>query len=418
MLAITVMTVGLGAWIFPRIAGDLEDVTINTAALIQALAATAAPPDATPIAEYHPVQNIDIIPVEPTPTPQPQARTVSITAGGQIWLDSTLRRSGLQESGAHNYDEIFEVIAPYMSRADVTMVTLETTVTGEASYDTYRAPVSLLRTLNGAGVDIINLGTERILESGFAGLEYTRQAAEQHGFDVTGANRSKEEQELPLTFEVNGIKIAVLSYTYGFSTTGGRQGTKEHREIAVNLIDEQRIRQDVRVARERGANLVIVNAHWGKRAATKPATDITRLVDKIVDCGADAILGTHPTSVHKMERRHVACVDGVTRDVFIAYSLGDLLVNERSTSADIIGVLLTLQFTLDPGAESVRLTGANYLPTWQMRWERDKFYYRILPAGTTNQPSEMTNTVYRSMRRAYEDLLKKLGSDAALPIAE
>ena len=417
MLVITVISVGLGAWIFPRIAGNLDEVVIDTAALIQALAATAPPPGTTPVTEPRPT----IAPEEyeqPTATPPPQAKTVTISAAGQIWLDSTLRKSGVTEGGSYNYEEIFDAIRPYMNDADVTMVTLESTVTGGDSYDTYRAPEAILSALKNAGVDIINLATERILEEGLAGLDYTRSTAVGMGFSVTGANRSREEQELPLTFEVNGVKIAVLSYTYGLSAVGGRVGTKEQRDIAVSLIDANRIREEVAEARSHGANLVIVNTHWGKRSNTKPGTDITRLVDDIITCGADAIIGTHPTTVHKMDRRRVTCDDGVERDVFIAYSLGDLLVNERSTSAEIIGTLLTLQFTLDPGATSVRLTGAEYLPTWQMRWEAGKYNYRILPAGTVVQPDEMTNTVYRSMRRAYEDVVKKLGSDIATPVAE
>ncbi|MDR1569234.1 MAG: CapA family protein [Oscillospiraceae bacterium] len=418
MLIIVAITVGMSAWVLPRIAGDLEDITIDTAALIHALAATAAPSGAAPIAEYHPATDIDV-PAEPTPAPPPAASSVTISVGGQIWLDSTLRKSGLQEAGAYHYDDIFETITPYMNGADVTMVTLESTISMNESYDTYRAPEAILGALKNAGVDIINLATERILEEGLDGLAHTRTIAEKYGFDVTGANRSADEQALPLTFELNGIKIAVLSYTYGLSTAGAKVGTKEDRQAAVNLIDAQSIRDDVRLAREQGANLVLINTHWGKRSNTKPPTDITRLVDEIADCGADAILGTHPTTVHKMERRSVLCADGVQRDVFIAYSLGDFLVNERGSSDEIIGMLLTLQFTLDPDSASARLTDAKYLPTWQMRWQpADKYYYRILPAGTTQQPSEMTNTVYRSMRRAYEDLIKKIGSDAAMPISE
>ncbi|MDR2506105.1 MAG: CapA family protein [Oscillospiraceae bacterium] len=414
MLVLTILTVGMGVWVFTRIAGNIDDIHIDTAALIGALVSTQNPnateqvaqlPDATPIPS-------------PTPTPIPLGKTVTISVGGQIWLDSTLRKSGAQDDGMFYYDDVFGAITPYMNKADVTMVTLESTVTSAGSYDTYRAPSAILNSLKNAGVDIINLATEHIFDYGKDGLANTRASAEQLGFSVTGANRSAEEQALPLTFEVNGIKIAVLSYTYGLSTAGSKQGTKDDRAIAVGTMDADLIRGNVRSAREQGANLVIVNLHWGKQANTKPNAEQTALVDAIVDCGVDAILGTHPTYVHTMEKRNVNCIDGVNRNVFIAYSLGDFLTNERNESNQIIGTLLNLQFTLDNGSSAVRLTDASYMPTWQMRWQEDKYYFRVLPAGTTSQPSEMTNTVYRNMRRAYEDNLKKLGSDAARPIEE
>jgi len=415
ILIITALTIGLGAWVFPRIAGDIDDIKIDTAALISALVSTPQP-GATPVAMS---QNSEMT-FEPLPTPSlpPQSKTVTITAGGQIWLDSTLRRSGLQDGQYYNYDDIFTAITPYMNRSDITMVTLESTVSQSGSYDQYLAPAAILNSLKSAGVDIINLATERIFDYGMDGLANTRASAEQLGFSVTGAHRSADEQWLPLTFEVNGIKVAILSYTYGYSNTGGSRGNKDQRAIAVNIMDAETIRNDVRSARGRGANLVIVNLHWGKQGNTRPNTDQTQLVNAIIDCGLDAIIGTHPYTVHDMEKRNVNCVDGVNRDVFIAYSLGNLLTNVRDNAQQIIGNLLTLQFTLENGADSVRLTDAYYLPTWQMRWETDKYYFRILPAGTETKPAEMTDTIYRNMRRAYEESIKKLGDEPARHIAE
>ncbi|MDR0396405.1 MAG: CapA family protein [Oscillospiraceae bacterium] len=413
MLAATALAVSMSAWIFPRLSGSLEDVAVVSGALIQALAATAVPGE-TPVAVYQPT----IEPTAaPTPTPPPQSRTVTLGVSGQIYLDGNLRKSGLIETGAYNFESIFSQIAPYASAPDAMMVTLETTVSDAPPYDTYCAPSEILTALKNAGVDIINLGTERILEEGFEGLSKTRAAVEMHGFSVTGAHRSPDEQALPLTLDLNGVKVAVLSYTYGLSTVGAKQGSKDQRAIAVNTIDPQRIRQDAETARERGANLVIVNMNWGKRTATKPAAAETKIVDEIADCGVDVILGVHPSSAHKMERRNVTWADGTEHEVFIAYSLGNFLTNERETD-QIVGMLLTLQFTLDPGSDRARLTDAKWMPTWVMRWDSGGYQYRILPAGTETQPAEMTDGVYRNMRRAYENIIKRYGDTAAVPVAE
>ncbi|GHU72310.1 hypothetical protein AGMMS49992_07990 [Clostridia bacterium] len=414
MLAVTVATIGLGAWVFPRLSGNLDEVAFDATAIIQALAATADP-GATPVPAYQPT----LEPIaEPTATPAPQARVITLGAAGQIFLDSTLRKSGLLETGSYNYDSIFDAITPYTAALDAMMVTLETTVTDASPYDAYCAPSEILTSLKKAGVDIINLGTERILEEGIEGLNKTRAAAEKNGFSVTGAHRSSDEQALPLTFDLNGVKVAILSYTYGLSTVGVKQGTKDQRAIAVNIIDPETIRADVATARGQGANLVIVNVHWGKRSNTKPSTDCTKLVDQIADCGVDVILGTHPSYVHKMERRAVTWADGTEHELFVAYSLGNFLSNERDSAEQIVGMLLSMQFTLDPGATTVRMTDAKWMPTWVMRWGGGPYQYRLLPAGTETQPEEMTNSIYRNMRRAYEDIIKRYGDSAAVPIAE
>jgi poly-gamma-glutamate synthesis protein (capsule biosynthesis protein) len=403
----------MSAWVFPRLSGNLEDVAFDPGALIQALAATSAP-GATPVPAYQPTMEPS---VEPTPTPAPQSRTVTLGMTGQIYLDGTLRKSGLLETGAYNFNEIFNAITPYTSAVDAMMVTLETTVTDASPYDTYCAPSEILTALKNAGVDVINLSTERILEEGFDGLSKTRATAEMLGFSVTGAHRSSDEQALPLTFDLNGVKIAILSYTYGLSTVGAKQGTKDQRAVAVNVIETAKIRQDVETARGQGANLVIVNMNWGKRTNAKPTASETKMVDEIADCGVDVILGVHPSIAHKMERREVVWADGTTHELFIAYSLGNFLTNERETD-QIVGMLLSLQFTLDPGSDSARLTDARWMPTWVMRWESGGYRYRILPAGTETQPEEMTDSVYRNMRRAYESIIKRFGDSAATPVAE
>ena len=420
MILWTAGCVAMGLFVFSRLSGYLGDVQLSPAAMIQGLVATAPPATQSPAAQT--TASPETTPetqetAQPAPAQAP--RVITINAVGQIGLDNTLRRSGLQESGNYDYQEIFTDIAPYMSRSDITLVTLETAVAGESlDYDSYNAPDAILDALGKAGVDIINLGTERILDKGFEGLAKTRDTAERMGFDVTGAHRSAQEQQLPLTFVVQDIKVACLSYTYGLSSTGGKKGTAEQRAWAVNLLDPEQVRQDVQKARAQGAQLVLVNVHWGKRSNTKPSSDVLKLADQLASCGADAILGTHPTSVHSMERRTVTLEDGRTQEVFIAYSLGNFLTNERDDAATITGTLLTLEFTLDPGADRVRLTNARYMPTWVMRYQTDSYHYRILPAGSASQPPEMTNSVYRNMSKAYENQLKTLGTEAAAPYAE
>jgi len=410
----TIATIGLGALIFPQLAGSLEDVQAGAAVMIQALAATAVPPGVTPIPTLAPSPQTTA-----TPTPTPAARSITLSFSGQVNLDSTLRKAGVRESNTYDYSDIFTQIAPYLSKADLTLVTVETVVAGDiAGFGSYNAPDAILSALRQAGVDVINVATERILDIGITGLNATYETGKRFGFDVIGINVTPEGRYHPLIVDVKGVKTALLSYTYGLSSTGSKQGTASQREDSVNIIDAARIRSDVAYVREQGAQLVIVNAHWGKRNNTKPAGEVQRLVDDIANCGVDVIIGTHPTSVHPFETRTVHLADGTEKDIFIAYSMGNLLTNERDEAKDILGSILTLTFTQDPGSSTARLTDARYMPTWVMRYQSGSYQYRILPAGTEQQPPEMTNTIYRNMRRAYEALLKQNGTQPALPVAE
>ena len=59
-----------------------------------------------------------------------------------------------------------------------------------------------------------------------------------------------------------GIKLAILAYTYG---TNGMEVAMDQDKLRymVNYIDRDRIIEDIRRAREEGADTVILCIHWG-----------------------------------------------------------------------------------------------------------------------------------------------------------
>ncbi|MEG0766884.1 MAG: CapA family protein, partial [Clostridia bacterium] len=275
MLLVTIGCIGVGGWVWERIAGDADFTQFQPARLMQTLAfqgesarvMTEKQSNEQPQTKRAPVQPPATV-LAPTPTPAPTARVITLHAVGQIQLDATLRRAYYDaESETYDYSEILQPIAADMAAADLTIATLESTLAGEdAEYGNYNAPDVLLDALKVAGVDLINLSTERILDFGLDGLKRTRDVAESMGFAVVGANRSADEKQMQSSFQINGIRGVILSYTYGLSSTGARVGDDVQRANAVNLLDVDTVKADVARARMQGAEVVIVNVHWGKRS--------------------------------------------------------------------------------------------------------------------------------------------------------
>jgi poly-gamma-glutamate synthesis protein (capsule biosynthesis protein) len=82
------------------------------------------------------------------------------------------------------------------------------------------------------------------------------------------------------------------------------------------------IRRDIRRLKDTlGADLVIVNIHWGIEKADTPETWQRKLAHLIIDTGADVIVGHHPHVLQGIERY---------RHGIIAYSLGNLLFGGNS----------------------------------------------------------------------------------------
>src|SRR5690606_11448641 len=102
------------------------------------------------------------------------------------------------------------------------------------------------------------------------------------------------EREQVLIVEKNDIKIAILAYTYG---TNGMEAAvdKEKLTYMVNYLnDEARIKQDIKKAREQGAEVVIGCIHWGDEYVRQPSDTQKQIADRLFSYGMDIIFGSHP----------------------------------------------------------------------------------------------------------------------------
>jgi poly-gamma-glutamate synthesis protein (capsule biosynthesis protein) len=157
-----------------------------------------------------------------------------------------------------------------------------------------------------------------------------------------------------LWMDLQGLRVALLAYT--FSTNG--IPLPPGREDIVSQIDGDRMVAEIGAAREDGADLVIVLAHWGVEYRNKPESETVALAQQLVDGGADVVLGGHPHWIQPYEILTTA--DG--HEGFVIYSLGNFYTNMRKRYQDA-GMVLRLTLEGVPGL-GVALVDVGYLPTW------------------------------------------------------
>ena len=121
-------------------------------------------------------------------------------------------------------------------------------------------------------------------------------------------------------YEQEGIRIAVLNYTYG---TNG-VAMPSDMPYAVNLLDKDKVASDIEKAKEQ-ADFIIVCPHWGTEYQLIPSSEQERWTDFFVENGVDLVIGTHP---HVIEP-----VEWVGDETLVYYSLGNF-VNWTSSSGD------------------------------------------------------------------------------------
>jgi poly-gamma-glutamate capsule biosynthesis protein CapA/YwtB (metallophosphatase superfamily) len=162
---------------------------------------------------------------------------------------------------------------------------------------------------------------------------------------------------------VKGVRVAFLAYTEMTN------GIPLPHPWSVNMASVSRVRHDARVARRRGAQVVIVNFHWGDEFVAQPSPFQRSLAGALTrDPDITAIVGQHVHIVQPIERVH---------GKLVVFGEGQILSNESSACCPVQtedGMLVFLHIVVSGGR--ARLVRVTYLPTWDRHPD-----YTVLPIG-------------------------------------
>jgi len=206
-------------------------------------------------------------------------------------------------------------LAPLLADADLAMANLEGVLTtqGQPLDKSYliRAHPRWGQTLVAAGFDLVTLANNHALDFGDAGLDQTLDVLAGLDVAVVGAGRSREEAHRPAIFDLDGMRVAVLSYAA--ARWNGSIDVPATGRIA--WADPEAVAADVRAVRGE-VGLVVVVLHAGTEYAGQPSEDQVAVAHAAIDAGAGLVVGHHPHVTQTVERY---------RDGLIVYSLGDAL---------------------------------------------------------------------------------------------
>lgn len=416
VIAVSAGILAFSAAVFLRISGDIGDIQLSP----QLLAGPdASAPEAGSIAP--------VITPEPTATPspaptQPQRSGFRLTAVGQVSAGKDIRAGARDASGSYGFASVFGQIAPALTGTDLSIATLRTSLGDDAgAFDPTMTSTALAGALRGAGVNLVSLATDRVLDHGTAGLSSTLGAVTSAGLRTAGAYGESVSRDSALSLmDLGGLKVGVLAYTGTISQTGQKAAGDAGIAASTRMLSAEAAAQDIAALRADGADLVIVLPCWGAASDAQPSTETRAMADALATAGADIILGTGPQMVHTLDRRTVQGADGVSREVFIAYSLGSFLTDESRETPSITGLVLNLDIGWDAQRGGPVIEGAWYMPTWIMRYSEASgaYRYRIVPAGSTSMPQDMTDAIYSNMQKGYQTIVERLGEANAQPKAQ
>jgi len=333
---------------------------------------------------------------------QESGSTVQLTFAGDIMLHQAQANAAFNPAtGEYCFNHSFAAIRPFLQGADLTIGNLETVLAGHfmdfgltlggsqftncentlARYlglPLFSAPDEFGHALRYAGFDLLSTANNHSLDQGVEGLLRTINFLEEIGINNFGTYRTKQERDTILVSEVNGIRFAFLSYTFGTN----QQPLPPGQEYLVNIISESLLRSDIARAREI-ADFVIVMPHIGYEYEPIVRPSVKNWAMTMLSAGADIVIAGHPHVVQPMG--FVDVVDhqtGETRQGFVAYCLGNFISSQRIPPTDA-GVLLNLYFEQVGDAVPV-FVGVSYVPTWVKFADRyGNTNIQILPIAET-----------------------------------
>ena len=255
-----------------------------------------------------------------------QVQTARIMANGDLLYHDGLYMSALQADGSYDFTENFTYVKPWLKQADLVLGDFEGTINPDyplSGYPLFNAPQSVTAAIKDAGYDVMDLAHNHILDSGLEGAFTTADAFKKVGIDPIGVYEKPVRDKAPLLIKnVNGIKVAILSYAYGYN---GLESNLTDKEVADHLsnLDEKRMKAEIQRA-EKEADITVIMPQMGVEYRLEPTDEQVKLYHKMIDWGADIIFGGHP---HVVEPSEVVKKDGQQK--LIIYSMGNFISNQR-----------------------------------------------------------------------------------------
>jgi len=328
---------------------------------------------------------------------EPREYHLSILIAGDFMQHGPQITAALQPDSSYNYDECFARVKPVIEDADVAIGNLEVTLGGKpyAGYPQFRAPDEYLQAIVDAGIDIILTANNHCLDSGKHGLERTIMMMDSVGVPHIGTyvDEFEREDNYPYILEQNGIRVAILNFTYGTN------GLVVEEPNIVNMMDTAIIAVDLITAKEVNPDVIIAIPHWGIEYQSLPSKEQRRMADWLIDNGVDHVIGGHPHVAQPMELLN----DGKN---FVAYSLGNVISNQSKPNT-YGGYMVRLDFVKNDSL--TMLSDCAYIPYWVSRPHDNGFKhnYRMLPLDEpdsllTKKERQQRDTISESMRTLFK----------------
>ena len=279
------------------------------------------PTTSLPSASSSPTTPAPTTPPPTTPTTRaPRSFTMAFT--GDLLLHqrvNAVAAANASDDPARDFDYTSQLAAlrPLLADVDWAVCHMEVSLSADNTrlrpYPVFRAPGDIARDAKEIGYDTCTTASNHVLDHGPDGVAETLDVLDEAGLVHTGSARSAVEAAENIWTELGNVRLAHISYSYGFNGFSVPTSTP----WLSNLIDEERILEHAANARRQGAEFIVVSLHWGEQYQHAPNWQQKELGPRLLASpDVDLIIGHHAHVIQRIDR-----IDGE----WLVYGLGNLL---------------------------------------------------------------------------------------------
>jgi poly-gamma-glutamate capsule biosynthesis protein CapA/YwtB (metallophosphatase superfamily) len=249
---------------------------------------------------------------------------LSIVAVGDVMLGGPSRK--FIKAFGETYP--FEAVRPLLRRAPIGLANLEGPLAAKAErqerHYSYRVKPRLTRAMLNAGINVVTLANNHLLDCGREGVLETLQALAEAGVAAIGAGVNRASAHAPAILKAGNLRVGLLGYYWNQRTSarGPWPGSATDPPEAL-AADLEALKPKV--------DRIVVTFHWGVPYVRDPSEANRAKARFAVDCGADMVIGHHPHVIQPFE---------IYRGHPIFYSVGNFTFGSGNSRGEslVLGV--------------------------------------------------------------------------------
>ncbi len=332
-----------------------------------------------------------------------------LCAGDNLIHKAIYEQAGKRTGGnGYDFSYAYENIADIVKDADLAFLNQETIIVPSkdaSSYPLFNSPPELLDEMIEIGFDVFNQSTNHTMDKQLSGaLEDYELFQSKENILLTGLYKTWDDMFIPQTVTKNDITFSFMGFT---EFLNGLKVPADSDLGLVYLTDTRHTQEELYETMQKmidvgkqASDIVCVSMHWQTEDISSPDESQIEIANKLVEMGADIIIGTGPHVLQPIE--FIQREDG--SKALVIWSLGNI-ISTQANNPNLLGGFADVTVRKDYATGEVSISDVGFIPT-VTHYGAGKSNVRIIPFSEYNESlaaSHGAGTTYSFMENYFKE---------------